>query len=608
MRTAALLALLTLAGTAGAVTIGYSVELDQFKDRMKLMNSLSLQQQLTSRVSMNASATLTGEKNQDLDRFLDGRSGNANLTFIPSPGIELGVNLSRMISSEEKNGELIRDQLNNTTSGQIRYRPYDWLSVNMSLGAHFVDYMNPSGDSTITGYDEGGVRNADISLNRDIFPGLAGNISFAERRTLGYQKDTGNDNLSVRIGYEFPRQFRGGSLDAQVRASKLFITYNDSNRTQRQDDLSSALALVVPIPWENVSVEVASGWRYSDRFYEYADPDSAGSQDDILDRTENNRDISSSLRYQMMDNLKLNLNISRNILRVDQKRTATGVETLFDTYYTDDDRLFTAALDYTPEGSRITFLRSVHLLKRDTYGTWTDVWGIEHTDNYDYDQTRQVLSLSSKIPLTNRLTLEATIQGQSRETIYIMSEQSGNSKRSSTYSFEPGFEYSAGGDWTLDQSLKLSADYTTFLFPEYSSAGNDLLFRRVATRTSFQRVSQDSTTLGVTHVFRFQDQGSYSNSVFLRSEEVIGNRIQLNLGFHVGGNTGLTPSYAWEYQRRNYLAQTIPSRVEHIHHVGLRTRMNLGSGSLNLNVTRSFYSRDDRESYWKASVGMNYQF
>jgi hypothetical protein len=597
-----------LAAAAFAVTIGYNLDLDQVKDRMNLINSVSLYQQLTSRINLNASASFTAEKNRDLDRFVEGRSGNASVTYTPMRGVELGINLSRLITSEEKSGDLIRDRLSNTTSGQVRYTPLTWLSVNMSLGAHFVDYMNPSGDSTITGYDEGGVRNVDISMNHNLFRDLSGSVSFAEHRTLGYQKNTGSDNLSIRTSYDFPQIFQGGSLDAQARASKLFITYNDSNRTQRQDDLASSLSMVVPVPFDNIAMEISTGWTYSNRFYEYDDPDSASTQGDVLDRMERSRDISSALRYQMMDELKLSLNISRDILRVDQKRTATGVETLFETYYVDDDRMFSATLDYTPGESRISFYRAIQLLRRDTYGTWTDIWGIEHTDNFDYDQTRQVLSLSSQIPLSDRITFDALIQGQSRETIYIMSEQSGNSKRSSTYAIEPGFKYDAGGDWTLNESVQFSADYTTFLFPETSTAGSDLLFRRVTTNSSFQRVSRDSTLLGITHVFRFQDQGSYSNSVFLRSEEVINNIVKFNLGFHISSSIGLTPSYAWEYQRRNYLAESYPSRVEHIHHVGLKTRMDLRNGTLNLNLTRSFYSREDRESYWKASVGLNYQF
>ena len=592
----------------GAVTIGYDISLDQVKDKSSLLNSLSLFQQLTSRISLNANASFNAEKNKDLHRFVESRNGTASLTFTPFSGIELGVNLSRRITSEEKNNELIRDQLSNTTSGQIRYTPASWLSVNIGLGAHFIDYMNPSGDSTITGHDQGGVRNVDISMNRTIFRGMSGSVTFGENRTLGYQTDTGSDNLSLRMNYDFPQNYGGGGLNAQVRATKLFTTYNDSNRTQRQDDWSSSLSLVVPTPYDRLSMEISTVWDFSNRFYEYADPDSVSGEGDVLDRQHRYRNISSSLRYEIIDNLSLNMTLSRAIDRVDQKRTATGVSTLFNTHYIDDDRSFRATLDYTPGSSKVSFSRTIQLLKRDTYGTWTDIWGIEHTDNYDYDQLREALSLSAEIPVGSRTVLKTVIQGQSREILYIMSEQSGNSKRSSTYSIEPSFRYNAGSDWTLQQSVQISADYTTFLFPECSTAGSDLLFRRITTNSSFQRVSQDSTTLGLNHIFRFQDQGSFENSVFKRSEEVIGNTIKINLGFHVGDGIGLTPSYAWEYQKRNYLAQSIPSRVEHIHHVGLRTRMSLNDGTLSLNVTRSFYSRDDRQSYWKATVGLNYQF
>jgi len=603
-----LLLLILLFACLEAVSIGYDISLDQIKDKSTLNNSLSLSQQLTSRIVLNANASFTAEKNRDLNRFIDGRNGAASLAFTPFPGISLGVDLSRYIGSEEKNNELVRNRVSNTTSGQIRYSPSSWLSLNVSLGAHFIDYMDPSGDSTITGHDQGGVRNVDISMNRNLFPGMSGSFTFGEHRTLGYQKNTGNDDLSIRMSYGFPGVYRGGSLEAQISASKLFTTYNDSSRTQRQDDLSSNLSVVVPSPFERFSMEVSTGWSYSNRFTEYTNPDSVGSNGDILDRRQGNRNISSSVRYQILDNLSLKMNLSRGIFRIDQKKTATGVSTLFDTYYIDDERLLRATLDYNPGNSRISFYRTIQLLRRDTYGTWTDIWGIVHTDNYDYDQLREVLLLKAQIPLNSRIMLDVTIQGQNREIIYIMPEQSGNSKKSSTYSFEPGFMYDAGGDWTLRESIQISADYTTLIFPDYASSGSDLLFRRINTQSSFQRVSRDSTVLGLTHGFRFQDQGSYENAIFQRSEEVIGNTIKVNLGFHLSGNIGLTPSYAWEYQKRNYLAQSIPSQVSQIHHVGLRTRMNLNNGTLSLNLTRSFYSRSERQSYWIASVGLNYQF
>ena len=608
MKKSIVLLLILFVSVLKAISVGYDISLDQFKESSTLNNSISLVHQLTSRITMNANASFSAHKNLDLHRFLEGRIGSASLTFRPRSGLEFGINLSRNISTEERYGSMIRDQLNNTTSGQIRYSPASWLSIDMKLGAHFVDYMNPSGDSTITGHDHGGVSSVDISLSKNIFSTLNGNLTFGEHRTLGHQTDTGRDQLTARLSYGFPHIFNGGNLTAQTGASRQSTAYHDSAQCLRQDDWHSDLSFVVPTPFEYLSMELTTGWDYMDRFWEEDDPDTSSSEGDVRDRLERRRNISSSLRYQIIDNLSLTMSLSRSINRNDRKRTATGVPTLFDIYDISDDRVFSSNLQYTPGDSRITFQRLIQLYRFDTFGEWTDDFGNIYRDNNDRDELREVLSLSAEIPLSSKITLDASIQGQSRETVYLMAEQSANSKISSTYSFSPGFRYFPGGNWTLQETIKISADYTTFLFPEIGTSGSDLLFRRLVSTTSFQRVSEDSTTLGVSNTFRFQDQGSFDNSVFSRSEEIINNTITLNMGFHVGGKIGLTPNYAWEYSQRNYIASGNPSLIEHMHHVGLRTRMNLNNGILSLRVTRTFYSRDDRPSYWRAAVGLNYQF
>lgn len=608
MKKSAVLLLLLSVSVVNAVSVGYDIALEQFKESSKLINSISLVHNLTSRITMNANASFSAQRNLDLHRFLENRNGSASVTFRPTSKLEFAINLSRRISTEERYGLVIRDQLNNTTSGQIRYYPTPWLSIDMRLGAHFVNFMNPSGDTTLTGHDQGGVSNVDISLSKTIFSSLNSNLSFGEQRTYGHQTDTGRDKLTARLSYGFPQLFNGGSLSAQAGASRQYTAYHDSAQCLWQNDWYSDLTFVIPTPFEFLSMELTTGWDYMDRYWQEDDPDSSSFEGDVRDRLQRRRVISSSFRYQIIDNLQLNMNLSRSVNRNDRKRTATGVSTLFNIYDISDDRAFTSSLQYTPGDSRITFERLIQLYRFDTFGVWSDVWGNPHRDNNDRDELREVLSLSAEVPLSSKVTLDASIQGQNRKTVYLMAEQSANSKISSTYSFNPGFRYFPGGNWTLQESIRISADYTTFLFPEIGTSGSDLLFRRLISTTSFQRVSEDSTTLGISNTFRFQDQGSFENSVFSRSEEVINNTVTLNMGFHVSDEIGLTPNYAWEYSQRNYVASGNPSLIEHMHHVGLRTRMNLDNGILSLRVTRTFYSRDDRPSYWKADVGLNYQF
>ena len=595
-------ALLLACASLAAASIGYDISLSQLKETSQLTNAISIYRQLTPRVDLNVGASFTADRSLDLGRFIDSRNGSAQIGFQPTRTIEMGIDLARSISTEERYGEIVRDRLDNTTSGRIRLSPLQWLSLDLGLGVHFVEYLTPSGDSTITGSDRGGVTDIDVSMSRNILRSLGGNLEFGEHRSNGRQTDTGRERLGLRLNYGFPADFRGGNLSVDVAAGRQFTTYNDSTNSLHQEDWSHDLRLVVPSPFESISMEVSTDWNWSRRYW----LDEEKSEGDVRDRLDRNRGISSTIRYDMLEDMSVELNVSRSISRLDRKRSATGVSTLFDVYEIDDDRVFTARVVYTPGDSRITFERLINLYRADTYGTWEDVWGTTYQDDNDRDELREALALNAEIPLNRRVVLVTGVEGQRRKTVFLESEQSANSKVSSTYIVSPGFRYDAGADWTLTESLKLSADYTTFLFPQ-SATGSNLLFRRLVASSSFQRVSQDSTTLGISHSFVFQDQGSYESPMFQRSEEVVSSTLTFNLGFHATGSVGVTPSYSWEYSRRNFVATEAPSLVDQLHHVGLRTTMRLAGGTLSFQATRTFYSNDARPSYWKASVGLNYQ-
>ena len=118
------------------------------------------------------------------------------------------------------------------------------------------------------------------------------------------------------------------------------------------------------------------------------------------------------------------------------------------------------------------------------------------------------------------------------------------------------------------------------------------------------RTSTDSTTLGISHNFIFNDQGNIEDGLFLRTEETLNNTITLDVGFHVSSSVGITPTYSYQYYARNRMAYGLKT-VDHIHHVGIRSAIDAMGGTLNTNITRSFYSDDDRDSYWNANVGFN---
>jgi hypothetical protein len=498
---------------------------------------------------------------------------------------------------------MVQDKIDDTATGEIRYWPSDWLSLDLGLGIHVYDSRYASGDTVATLYDKGAVRRASISVNRRVL-GLAGtSLALSENRTYGDQTDSGNDDLTGRLSYAFPHVFDGGNLTVQVSARKDFVSYADSLQTHREDSWMHGETFTAPELLPRISFEIGTDWSWTNRIWE--DSETGEPLDDVRDRKDRLRDIHSSIRWDIMDDVELDVSVSRDVDRSDRRRQGVGVDSLSSIWDVTDDRKLTATLKFTPGSSRIIFTRVLELIRFDTFGFWYDSYGNVYEDNSDRDVLREVLGLAVTIPIDSRLTLRGDLQGQQRETYYLMAEQSANSKKSSVYSFTPGFEYDLGNRWEIDGNVKFSADYTTYIFPEAATSGN-LLFRNVSSYFTFQNLATDSTQLGFSHRLRYQDQGSYDDQVFSRSEESLNSTLSFFSGFHITRDLGVTPSYSWEYTRREYPGGSQDPRVEHLHHLGLRTRMSMSSGVLSIDITRTFYSREDRPSYWRAAVAFNY--
>ena len=80
MRRILILLLLVFASLSLSYSINYSVELSQYKDTRTLVNSISFNQRLTQRLTMAMDASFTADRSDDLDRFLDARSGSGRIS------------------------------------------------------------------------------------------------------------------------------------------------------------------------------------------------------------------------------------------------------------------------------------------------------------------------------------------------------------------------------------------------------------------------------------------------------------------------------------------------------------------------------------------------
>jgi len=467
------------------------------------------------------------------------------------------------------------------------------------VGLNNIDYERTSGDTLVIGNNDGNFYRVNATVNRTLFSAVNSSLGFVENRSYGNETENYNDGINARVSYYFPDEFRGGSISAQVDGMQNTIIYIDSLESKRGDSWSHSESTELPEIIPGVFMNFMTGWSEENIYYESTDPDST--LDDPRNNDRTGRSLGSDLLWEVADDIDLDFSLTRTINDNLNTTLDYGTGDYYQLNETSDDKLLNITLTYTPGRSRIVFQRLVELYSYDTDIETADT--LIYRNDYDRDEYRELIAIAASIPLSSRFTLTCAMNGQERSLYYLMATQSANSKRTSTYAFNPGYKYDLGNNWKINQSMKITATYTNYLFPE-ASGTDDRLFRRLDETFSLSRVSRDSTALGITHKFTFNDQGTLEDNIYLRTEETLNNTITLDAGFHVSSSVGITPTYTYQYYSRNRMAYGIQT-IDHIHHVGLRSAIDSMGGTLNANITRSFYSDSDRDSYWMASVGFN---
>ncbi len=581
--------------TAGAWDFSYNLNMEQIKETTTLTNSFAISEAVSPSVSLNGSGSFSAKRADGLNQFTDYRFGSGWVSWKPLNGVEMSSTFSRSISMEDRYGARVRDDRTESVTGAIRYSTGNWLTTNTAVGIQNRTYIGSSG----TGSNDGNFYRVSASVNKTMMGMVNTSVNFSENRSYGTETNNFSDGLSARMSYYFPDQYRGGSITAEVSGDRNSIIYLDSLQNHLGDSWSHSESLELPELIPGVFMDIGTTWSGDRKYWESSDPDSVQSDPRDDDRT--GRALHSGLIWELTDNIELNFDFSRDMSDREDMVEVYGVSDYYKLNESTDDRLLNITLSYSPGRAKVVFQRLVELYSYDTVVDDGDTSSV-YTHDYDRDEYRELLGINATIPITSRLTITTAMTGQQRSSYYLMASQSANSKTASTYSFNPGYRFDLGNDWKVSQFMKITANYTTYMFPQASS--DDRLFRRLEESFSLSRVSTDSTTLGISHRFTLNDQGIFEDGLFLRTEESINNRVTVDAGFHVSSDVGLTPSYSYEYSTRNRMGLSIKT-VDHIHHVGIRSAIAVMGGTLNANITRTFYSSASRDSYWKATVGFS---
>ncbi len=594
MRLFYLVPVVVLATVSTAWDFSYNLNMQQIKETTTLTNSFSVSEAISSTISANGNGSFSAKRAEGLEQFTDSRSGTGSLNWRPLSGVEMATTFAKSISLEDRYGNRVRDDRTQSASGSVRYSRGSWLTSNIAVGLQQREYTT----ETSSGNNDGDFYRVSANVNKTIFEDINTSITFSENRTYGNESEIFANGISARMSYYFPEEFRGGSVSAEISGDRNTIVYIDSLESHLGDSWSHSENLELPVLIPGVFIDFSTSWSGERKYWENTDPDSTG--DDPRNDDRYDRVLVSNLMWEMADEIELDFAFSRSLNNRENRIMIYESDEYYTLDESTDNKLLNITLSYTPGRARVAFQRVVELYSYDTVIDNGDSSLYSH--DYDRDEYRDLLGISASIPLSSRFTVTCSMTGQQRSSYYLMASQSANSKTASTYSFNPGYRYDMGNNWRINQNMKITANYTTYIFPEASA--DDRLFRRLDQNFALTRVSSDSTTLGVSHRFTFNDQGTFENSTFMRTEESLNNRITLDTGFHVSAKVGLTPSYAYEYASRNRMDLQVKT-VDHIHHFGIRSVIETLGGTLNTNITRTFYSNSDRDSYWKATVGFN---
>jgi hypothetical protein len=591
--------LLAFCLAAAGADFSYSLNMDQVKETSSLTNSFQAVETISSTVSMSANGTFKAERSTGLDRFTDFRSGTGAVNWRPIGGIEMSASFLQSLSFEDRFSSRVRDDRTNSATGSIRYARLTWLNTSLSVGLQNIDFSRQSGDTLITGNNDGDFYRVNATVTRTLFSVINTSFGFTENRTYGNETENASSNLSARMNYSFPDSYRGGSISAQVESSSNSVLYIDSLEKRVGESWLHSETVQLPEVIPGVFMDFTTRWTADEMYFENTDPDT--SYTDPRNDQRSGRSLSSNLLWEASDNVSMDFSFSRTIDNRENTTTAYGADDFYTLQEESDNKQLNITLSYSPGGSRIVFQRLVELYSYDT--DILDADTLLYRNDFDRDEYRELIGISASIPLSSRFTITCGMNGQERSTYYLMASQSANSKKSSSYVFNPGYRYDLGNRWKLSQNMKITASYTNYLFPDEAGV-SDRLFRRLDESFSISRVAADSTTLGISHRFTFNDQGTFDNSVFLRSEETVNTSVTLDAGFHVSSSVGITPSYTYQYYLRNRMSLGIRS-VDHIHKVGMRSSIQAMGGTLRANISRSFYNDPARDSYWIASVGFD---
>jgi hypothetical protein len=571
----------------------YEVGISKKKDVTNWDTKIGLKKKLSDRVSLTLNASLHTRENSTLNRSDSNDGTSANLKYRLNEAISFNLTYNAKVNAyrfgleggepqdrKKKEDITISSQLSKTLADGVD------LTVKTTAGATENSYASVS--------NKGNRQDLTASISYAPSETFSASVNYTGKRlnldssidssgvTVFTSKDlTFSQNLNLAISYDvvpgLGLRFNSARSDHEKQHPETVSKQQETeNRTSRRASVSSSFRFYERLTWD-VSVD-------------FSDSETQFAVQDGKNNASQSSALSASAKLLPWRAATVNLAGEREISRSE---------------YTTDD----SGRDLH---KFITFKLTQGLGERAdmSLNASTDMISVFYDDKEANPKDRDRVSnrVGMDFNFKPRSKISTRVGGEFSEdrTVYIKSESSANNRTTRKYRVSGSYNVTTYRSIGVAQNYDISAVYTYYHFGE----SKNTLVRNSNLQTRFTVPVTRAVKLNMSHNYKFQDQGSYSEEgnrrLYSRAEESESHVFNIGLNYKVfdGLKVVVRQSYyiqrSWEFDRGEkeldfeVTSTDIVGKMEFNYTIGEKTRVSL---SVEQNRKEGTRVNEDFKSY-----------
>jgi hypothetical protein len=575
------------------------------KDVTNWDNSINLSKQLSSKLSLNLSGTVTARENSTLNRSDANNGANAGLRYQLNQSLAFSVDYNTSVSAYRydlsRNAPADRRKSQDiTVSSQLTRRILDAVDINVRAGAgstsNSFEAISNQGrrmDLTagVTYAPQSNLRTSTTFTGKRLF--LSSKVDSGGLAVFTSQDKTFSENLAFSLSYEMLPGVRLGmdasnNEDQRQHPDPVEKKQETERKSSKNASVTSSFEMWKWLTWDMAVKFSSSNNRYDIR--------------SISNSKSGGADLTVSAKILPWRSATVNLGGEREATR-DQYVTSDSGNNLRKSLS------FKLSQGLGPKGD----------LGLSAISDFTStVYDDKKANPRDRDRLSNRVALDANYDPYANVSTNLGGEFSEERTAYLRAEESANNRTMTKYRVYGRYDVTTRYAIAISQNYDVGAVYTIYV---YGGGANNSLVRNSNVSTSFRIPVTPALGLNLDHNYRYQDQGSYreegstgryglaaaneSNTLRVGLRYALGKGLNLNIGqaYSVQSNW----SYKKGKKQLDYETRStdISGRIGFKHNFGPRTNL---SAAVELNRNEGSRVSAAFRKYWNFEFEASHTF